>query len=154
LYYNGGDGNDIVLVYAPTPVTPVYVDDDWTGFNNGVAIADADPVAPGNQPRVFGWNAFPTVTAGIAAVDPASPTNPVIVNPGNYAEAVNLNKAVTLTVNDSPTHTFTSLASIAGSTLALGANTLTFGDATSTQLDGFITGSGTMSKQGAGTLTV
>ena len=49
--------------------------------------------------------------------------------------------------------TIDSLSGAAGSTVALGANTLTLGDATSTAFDGVISGTGSVHKQGAGTLT-
>src|SRR5262249_34994453 len=48
IFYNGGDGNDVVLVNAAPPTT-VYVDDDFASLNPGQFIVDADPVAPGNQ---------------------------------------------------------------------------------------------------------
>ena len=63
VFYDGGDGNDVVLVAAPA-VTTVYVDDDWAGTTSG-----ADPDA-GGPAVAFGIDAFATIQEAINAVDP------------------------------------------------------------------------------------
>ncbi len=56
IFYNGGDGNDVVLV-ADHVVTAVYVNDDFTSLSAGTFIADADPHATGDQVAIFGVSA-------------------------------------------------------------------------------------------------
>src|SRR5207249_707786 len=92
-HYNVGDGNDTVLAAVASGPALVYVDDDWASLNAGDAIADADPVAPGNQPATFGTNAFSSVNAALAAV---GGNGTIIVNAGTYNEAVAITRFVTL----------------------------------------------------------
>src|SRR5262249_31499125 len=78
--YDGGDGNGLVVVYTPA-VSQVYADDDWAALAPDTAIVDVDPVSPGNQPGIVGYNAFGTIAGAFAAI-PASGI--VLVNGGTY----------------------------------------------------------------------
>src|SRR5207248_2829421 len=60
IFYNGGDGNDVILVNGAAPST-VYVNPAFAGTSPGTFIADADPVAPGSQPGIFQVNVFTTL---------------------------------------------------------------------------------------------
>ena len=167
LFYNGGDGNDVVLVAigAAAPAT-VYVDDAWAAYTNGTVIADGDEGTAAAEPAVFGVNAFATPSAGVAA---AAASGTIIVNDGVYTtDAVNLvassNKTLQLTRKTlgaaSSTVTIGSIDSTAGSTVALGTNTLILsnGDASAANtLAGTLTGGGVgsgLTKQGTDTLTI
>jgi autotransporter-associated beta strand protein len=134
----------------------IYADTRWAGFTNGQAIADADPVAPGNQPATFGINAFASLNAAINA---APLTGTIIVNGasggnfGNFTEPVNVTKQVTINLQFGPV-TFNSLAgNVAGATMNLNGVGLTAGaDNTSTEYDGSIAGTGGLTKTGSGSL--
>ena len=153
LFYNGGTGNDLVLV-ENSLATTVYVDGGFTG-NPGQIITDADYGTDGDQSAVLGVTAFTTVAAALAA---ASSTGTIIVNTGAYAETVTLSGTQTLIIGGADvaqTVTLTSLATVTGTTLNLaGTSTLTIGDGTDVTLAGFITGGGNLVKQGAGMVTV
>jgi autotransporter-associated beta strand protein len=157
VFYNGGDGNDVVLVEATTPAT-VYVDDDFTQ-SPGQTIADADLGTAGNQPGVFGVTAFATIADALAAV---AAGGTVVVNAGTYAEAVTLTGATAATLRvtgpDAPgVVAINSLATAAGTTVQLdGPSGLTIGDATDTTVAGVIAGpgGGTLSKAGTGVVTL
>jgi autotransporter-associated beta strand protein len=95
LFFNGGDGNDVVLVRANLPTT-TFVDDAWTGFVNGQAITDLNPMVAGNQPGTFGIDGFASINAAIAGV---ATNGSVLVNAGTYAESVVVNKTITLDGN-------------------------------------------------------
>ncbi|MCL4204010.1 MAG: autotransporter-associated beta strand repeat-containing protein, partial [Pirellulaceae bacterium] len=156
LFYNGGDGNDVVLVENTAPTT-VYVDDAWTGLSTGQAIADADPVAGGAQPAIYGVTAFSGVSAGytfVEAMNTVAAGGTVIVNAGDYSsQAVNVDKQVTLNLQEGPI-SFGSLDdSVTNATLNLNGIMLTIGtNNTSTQFDSAIGGTGSLTKTGAGTL--
>ena len=91
------------------------------------------------------------MNAAIAAA-PAGST--ILVNSGTYAEAVALNKAVTLQLQQGAS-TFASITgSVTGAAILLNGVNLTVGDATSGTLTAALTGSGSITKQGAGTLTI
>jgi autotransporter-associated beta strand protein len=133
-----------------------YADTHWVGLANGTVITDADPVLPGNQTAIIGTNAFATVTAAIGA----APTGGVVVvngndgtGTGNFGEAVNVNKQVTLYLQEGAV-TFGSLAgNIAGATITLAGVSLSAGgNNTSTEYDGTITGTTGLTKAGNGTL--
>lgn len=154
LFYNGGAGdNNLVLVENSAPAT-VYVDDSFTG-NVGQTIDDADLGTTGDQPAVFGINAFTTIAEALAAV---SSSGTVIINAGTYAETVSVSSTQTLVIGGADTAqavTFSSLATVSGTTLNLaGTSSLTIGDATDTVIAGTITGGGSLTKQGAGIVTV
>jgi autotransporter-associated beta strand protein len=137
IFYNGGDGNDVVLVEASTPTT-VYVDDDWTNLGDGTAIADADPVASGNQAAVAGINAFAVIQAGVSAV---AAGGTVKINPhgsnsspsGAYAENVSIARTLTLDGNGGPAGTTATTVVItppsgSGITVTAGGNNVTIQD--------------------------
>jgi autotransporter-associated beta strand protein len=151
IFYNGGDGNDVVLVKQAAPTT-VYVDDAFDD-PDGTIIGDADPVAGGSQPAVIGVNAFALPNAGIAAV---TATGTVIVNAGNYSsQAVVINKQLTMTVQEGAS-SFGSLDdSVTNAQLNLSGVALTSGaNGSNTQFDSQIVGSGSLVKVGAGNLTL
>ncbi len=151
LFYNGGDGNDVVLVDASAPTVVYASSSAWSSLTNGTVIADGDFGTAGNQPAIFGVNAFATIGTGISTV---TTSGNVIVNAGTYAEAVSLNGTKTLTVTTGAAVTTNSFASIAGTTLAINGTGFVTGNAANTAIDGTITGAGTLTKQGAGTLTL
>ncbi|MEQ8855829.1 LamG-like jellyroll fold domain-containing protein, partial [Gimesia sp.] len=91
IYYNGGDGNDVVLTFMP-PVPVTYVDTTFTGVN-GTFITDADPNEGGDQNAVIGVNAFATIQGAIDSVDAGGTVN---ILAGTYNENVNVDKSVTL----------------------------------------------------------
>ncbi|WP_417394712.1 LamG-like jellyroll fold domain-containing protein, partial [Gimesia chilikensis] len=91
IYYDGGDGNDVVLTFMP-PVPVTYVDTTFTGVN-GTFITDADPNQIGDQNAVIGVNAFNSIQAAIDSVDAGGTVN---ILAGTYNENVNVHKSVTL----------------------------------------------------------
>jgi autotransporter-associated beta strand protein len=150
-------------IASTTPMTltpPVYADTRWAGMANGMTVTDADPVLAGNQGAVIGTNAFATVTAAIAA-EPAGGV--VIINGGNgantfgnFAEPVNVNKQLTLYLQQGPV-TFGSLTgavATANIVLSTGVALTAGGDNTSTEYDGAYSGTGSFSKAGSGTMTL
>ena len=162
--YDGGTGNDVVLT-VQTPDGVYAEDTTWNAFTAGQAIADADFGTAGNQPAVYGYNAFGftpalgynAITVGHRRGDAGGT---VVVNAGTYAQAVDVNKALTLNLTEGSV-TLNSLAGVAGAVIDLkddAAHTLTVGDATNTQYDGVIqntgTGVGGLTKVGTGTLTL
>lgn len=162
---SGNWGTEIAHFSVAAPVLPpsvVYVNAAWSGFSNGQAIADADPVTPGNQAATFGTTAFATVGAALAAV---APGGTVYVNSGDYStEAVSIANNDTLallgTAPGTPgTVTFGSLAGAAGTTVDSGSvgsldNTLREGGlGTATTDAGLISGPGNLTIVG-GSLTL
>jgi fibronectin-binding autotransporter adhesin len=152
LHYNGGDGNDLVLDAVTLGPAVVYVDDNWAGFNPGDPIADADPVAPGNQPATFGTDAFSSVMTALANV---GGNGTIIVNDGIYNEAVAVNRVVTMNLQQGPIR-FGSLAGTVSTALVnLNGITLTTGGNNNTTLfKGSIAGTGGLTKTGTGTMTL
>lgn len=150
-YAGGTDNNDVVLTRVAPP--NFYVDDDWAAFTNGQAIADADPVAAGAQLATFGTDAFASPNAALAA-NPSAGSN-IVVNAGTYNQAVNVNKIVTLILQEGAI-SFSSLDdSLATATVSINGVTLSTGsDNSSTQVDSPITGTGGFVKQGSGVMTV
>lgn len=153
IFYNGGDGNDVVLVENSTP-TVVYVDDSFTQ-SDGTPIGDADLGTTGSQSAIKGITAFATINAALATV---TTSGTIIVNGGTYAETVSLTGTRTLRVtgpDSAQTVIIDDLTTIAGTTVAIeGSSNLTVGDADSRTLAGVISGSGSFTKQGAGTYTL
>jgi autotransporter-associated beta strand protein len=154
LFYNSGDGNDVVLVEA-TAAPVAYVDDAWAALVAGTIITDADLGATGDQPAVFGVTAFATINAALTS----SATNgTIIVNDGVYAETVNLTGTRTLEITGpdaAQAVTIEDFASVAGTTLNIeGASVLTVGDADGRTIAGLITGTGDFTKVGTGVLTL
>jgi fibronectin-binding autotransporter adhesin len=156
IFYDGGSGNDVTLTTttALTPAT-VYVSPTWSILTNGTLIADADFGSGGNQPAIFGFDAFASINAALAAV---SSSGTIIVNSGSYAEAVSLDGTQTLQITGPDalqTVIINSLATAAGQKIIIqGLSNLTIGDANDATIGGVIDGSGSLTKQGAGTLTL
>ncbi len=150
---------------ASDPVTfdyagPLYVDTHFTTQNYPTgAVPDADPVLAGSQPAAIGTTAFASVNAAIAA---AQPGQVIIVNGANgdtdsgvFHEAVAVNKVVEVYLQQGPV-AFDSLAGTAGgASIELHGVGLTVGDDdTTTAYAGTFTGTGGLTKKGAGTLTL
>ena len=93
IFYNGGDGNDVVLIEATTPGLVYAEDQDWSAFTLGTLILDADLGMAGNQSAYYGVNAFSTIQEGIDAV---ATGGTVVVNAGAYDEELLIVRSVTL----------------------------------------------------------
>ncbi|QDT97805.1 golvesin C-terminal-like domain-containing protein [Gimesia aquarii] len=95
--YNGGDGNDVVLVQSIASLPEVFVNDDFTG-PNGTIIVDADPNTVGNQAATIGINAFATIQEGVDAVAIGGTVHITdqTGDAGTYAENVTITKDITL----------------------------------------------------------
>ena len=79
----------------------------------------------------------------------------VNVAAGNYGEAINVNKALTVQLAAAAGVTINSLAGVAGGSLDLNGGTLTTGDGTDSTFAGVISGgNGSLVKQGSGTFTL
>ncbi len=78
--------NSLRAITAPDP-TMVYVDDNWVGLLVGTDPDGAGPAI------AIGYDAFATLQNGITAVAPGGTVN---VYAGTYAEAVTVNKSITL----------------------------------------------------------
>lgn len=151
IFYNGGDGNDVVLFEASAP-TVVYVSNTaWNGVANGIAV-DGDLGTIGVQVAIIGVNAFTSVNSGLSAV---SASGQAIINSGTYNENVNLTGTQTLTVTTAATVTFSSLSAVAGTTIQINGASLAFGSNNAdTTIAADINGSGNLIKQGTGTVTL
>jgi hypothetical protein len=88
LFYNGGDGNDVILVSTAPPST-IYIDDDFTG-SQGFFI-DGDLEAGGNQFAIYDVSAFNSVADALAKY--ANYSGTLVVNGGSYASAIDLTSA-------------------------------------------------------------
>ncbi|MEI6091131.1 MAG: right-handed parallel beta-helix repeat-containing protein [bacterium] len=73
-----------VTVTAYSQTSPVYVDKTWAGNAIGTEVESG---------KIYGYNAFSTIQKGIIAVTYDGTVN---VAAGTYAEAVSVNKAITL----------------------------------------------------------
>jgi autotransporter-associated beta strand protein len=131
---------------------PVYVDDAWVGLTVGDPITDADSGTAGDQPAVFGTNAFAKVVTALAAT---SSGGTVVVNAGNYNEVVGLYEGKSLTATGADAAQSVSIsalfAPVGTSVFVEGASTLTVGSGV---IGGTISGSGTFAKNTAGTLNL
>ncbi|MCA9179235.1 MAG: hypothetical protein KDB14_32460 [Planctomycetales bacterium] len=87
LFYNGGDGNDVVLVKTFVPLPIVYVDDNFA-----VQIPGQDPDGAGPATSYL-VDSFPTIQEGVDAVDPSGT---VEVYTGIYSENVVTSQPVTI----------------------------------------------------------
>ena len=94
IFYNGGDGNDVVLEGAPA-LTVVYVDDDFAGTTPG---DDPDGAGPATS---FGVDSFATIQEGVDAV---AAGGTVIVNAGTYSGLNVIDKSVTLSGANAGVH--------------------------------------------------
>ncbi len=79
--YDGGDGNDVALVRVPTPLSPIYVDDDFTGTP---FLTDPDGAGPA---QFYGVDSFDNIQDGADAV---AVGGSVLVAPGSYSENVSV----------------------------------------------------------------
>ena len=159
IFYNGGDGNDVVLVEADTPTT-IYVNDDWTS----AGMVDGDLETTGTFDTAYvGVNAFASIDAALAMYP--NYAGPIIVNGGDYS-GTNANLTggslgdITLQfvqdlTNSETTVTIDSLngdandaanTSLHGNAVGLVVNDGTFA--------GTISGLGSLTKAGSGTLTL
>ena len=149
IFYDGGDGNDVVLVENTTPPPVVYV----SGSNFGLAsppLADMS-VMSGTQTAVFGLNAFSSVAAALAAV---APGGTVVVSAGTYAESPSFTGQ---TLQLSGNVTLSALDATSNSLVNLGANTLTVGTGDSLGhliASPFAATTGSLVKAGSDTLTL
>ncbi|UUO07762.1 Ig-like domain-containing protein [Blastopirellula sp. J2-11] len=85
LFYDGGNGNDVVLVRDSDMTPIVYVDDDWA-----MGVPSGDEVIPG---YFLGVNAFATIQEGVDDVDT---DGEVRVLEGSYDESVFITRGVTV----------------------------------------------------------
>jgi fibronectin-binding autotransporter adhesin len=151
VFYTGNDGNDVVLVHS-TPVLAYAEDTAWNSLAVGDFITDADFGTAGNQPAIFGYNAFTTIGVALGSV---AASGTVIVNDGLYGEVVSVTGTRTLTITSSASVTTNSLASVAGTTITVSTGaTLITGDTNTTSVNGTFTGPGKFTKQGSGTMSV
>ena len=79
LFYDGGDGNDVVLVSASGTATDLYVNDDWTA----AATVDGNQETAGIETAYVGVDAFESIADAFAA-QPGY-TGDVTLNGGTYA---------------------------------------------------------------------
>ena len=120
LFYNGGDGNNVVLVNAAVPTT-VFVDDAWVGLNDGqTTTTDLDPTTGPVEVGIIGVNAFATVQGGVNGV---AASGTVKVNAGTYAESVSITGPLTLDGNGGASGT-TATAVVIDPTAATAAITI------------------------------
>ena len=151
VYYNGGDGNDVVLVQAGlAPI--VYVEDTlFAGYNLGEVIPDADFGTTGNQPAIFGVEAFSALVDAIAG---ATASGTIVVNSGTYTTGT-LSGTQTLRVTGADVAgavTINSLTTVTGQFVDIvGASVLTL---QSGSVGGVVQGSGSLVKTTAATLTL
>ena len=144
IFYNGGDGNDVVLVEATNPSATVYLSSNNFGLaappNPGMVI-DGDQGTAGTQSAIVGVTAFASVSGALTAV--ASPGT-VVVNAGSYSDAASLVSTVTFQGTGGDVTLASNLGG-SGNLIKTGADTLT--------LTGTDTYSGTTTVS-AGTLVV
>ena len=155
IQYNGGDGNDVVLI-APAAVG-LYVDDDFPASGT----VDGDLETAGTQSVVMGTGGFQSITAALAANPGYSGV--IFVNGGTYAAAsLAGGGAVTLRllqdlINAGDLNvTFQSLSGDAADSIV--TRTLNAANADliveSGSFPGVIGGSGGVIKNGVGTVTL
>ncbi len=155
IFYNGGDGNDVVLAASPAMVDTIYVNDDFTG-SDGTIITDADPNTPGDQAAVIGVNAFDTIQEGVDAV--ASGGSVFITDdlstdgPGTYTENVTINKDVTIQATEGDPAAVIVDGNAAGSVITIAAGDTVTLDSLTIQ-NGSATNGGGINNAGTLTLT-
>ena len=162
-YVGGANGDSVTL--TEQAASAIYVESDWASlYTTGETIPDADPVAAGNQPAVYGTTAFSSVTAALAGSDTS--TGSVIVvnginaggtNVGTYNEDVVLTQSVTLDLQGGPI-SFNSLSdaspTVPGAVNLNGVQLTVGADNLSTTYSGTITGAGSLASTGTGTFTL
>lgn len=130
---------------------PVYVDDNWAGLTNGDPIADADAGTAGNQPAVFGTNAFATLQAGLLKTNLGGK---LTVNAGAYNENVGLSDGKTLVITGSDAAQAVSISNLAapiGSSVQVkGSSVLTLDKGS---IEAQLSGGGSLVKNTANTLS-
>jgi fibronectin-binding autotransporter adhesin len=154
IFYNGGDGNDVILIEA-TASNTTYV----SNSNFGLAAPpipgqtiDGDQGTPGTQAAIYGISAFSDVADGLANVSSAGT---VVVNSGIYPETPNFSGSQTLSLSGGPV-TLNSLSAGPSAVINLQANTLTVGDNVDAGViaANFTADSGSLVKVGSDTLTL
>lgn len=81
--YKASDHDPVLIGLNLSPLTTIWVDDDWAAEPNGTLVS------VGGGTHIIGYDAFVTIQAGIAAA-PAGGT--VNVLDGTYNESITLNK--------------------------------------------------------------
>uniref|UniRef100_UPI0020C54DAA beta strand repeat-containing protein n=1 Tax=Anatilimnocola floriformis TaxID=2948575 RepID=UPI0020C54DAA len=155
IQYNGGDGNDVVLV---GPTASLYVDDDFPASG----VVDGDRETPGVQSATMGVNAFQSLAALFTALP--SYSGVIIVNGGDYSATpaalagggdVTLRLVQDLTLNELNV-TLGALTGSAGDQIvtrffnSANANLIL----TSGSFPGVISGTGNVVKSGTGAVTL
>ncbi|HPM83542.1 MAG TPA: autotransporter-associated beta strand repeat-containing protein, partial [Candidatus Anammoximicrobium sp.] len=90
MFYNAGDGNDVVLVFAGGTPSVLYINDQWTA----PGMVDGDLETPAVENAYVGIDAFESLAAALAAYP--SYAGPIVVNGGTYASADLASGAITL----------------------------------------------------------
>ncbi len=95
IFYNGGDGNDVVLVGRPSTIPDVFVSTSFVGLIPGALITDVDFITAGDQAGIYGLDGYATIAEAIAGV---STGGTIHVNSGTYLHTGTLavNKSVTI----------------------------------------------------------
>ena len=133
------------------PLTTVYVSSALAGSTAGQFIPDADNIASGAQPAIFGTSAFATIGDALSATSSTSDT--ILVSAGTYSESPILAGTQTLALNGDVV--VDSIDSAVGSTIDLRTHNLTTGDAAGANtLAGLVTGAGGLTKVGSDTLAI
>ena len=156
--YVGGDGNDVVLTVLTSTPPVVYVSSSNFGLGSPPApgqMIDGDQGTSGTQAAVYGFNAFSSIAAALAAV---APGGTIVVNAGSYAESPNLVGAETLQLTGGAI-TLNELDGASGTFVDLQGNALTLGQSNAgnhtiaSVIKDTATG-GTLTKVGTDTLTL
>ena len=95
IYYDGGDGNDIVLIGRPTLLTEVFVSTVFNGLMPGDLITDVDFLTAGDQSGIYGLDGYSTISAAVSGIDFGGTIH---VDQGTYLHigSLQVNKSVTI----------------------------------------------------------